>query len=209
MWNHGGHGGHKGKAEGQSGDFRVPPCPPWLHLLVAIAVAACGSPPDSRDTAVPADPLMCGVDSRTVLSDSGIGALRIGATADQVKAQCTVLSDTTLEQGAEGMPQRLMTVVTGSVNTVAEIEGGAVWRIRISSPRYRTADSLGVGSTVAQLRAPGAKLALGEGQFILRPDHCGKSFKIAGPLGRAMTLDAVSDSLRVESVLIFGCPDQP
>ena len=97
-------------------------------------------------------------------------------------------------------------VVTGSVNTTAAIVDGRVWRIYVASPSFRTTDSLGVGSLVRDLRGTEARLARGEGTFVLRRDHCGLSFQLGrGVPPVAQTLDAVPDSVRVERVLVIGC----
>lgn len=173
-----------------------------------LATPACASngenqvqehPPETPDV------LDCGVGPGEVLTDSGIGMLRIGATVAEVRSRCMVLSDS-LEMAAEGQQERRLVVLTGAVNTAAAIVDDRVWRIYVASPRFKTADSLGVGTTVGRLRTPQARLARGEGTFVLRQDHCGLSFQLAGgvPPG-AQTLDAVPDSVRVERVLVIGC----
>ena len=147
------------------------------------------------------------MDSRTVLSDSGLGALRIGATVAEIRSQCMVLSEDTAAPGPEGQPEHRLVVVTGSVNTTAAIVDGRVWRLYVASPLFRTADSLGVGTAVGELRSPQARLARGEGTFVLRADHCGLSFQLGrGVPANAQTLDAVPDSVRVERVLVIRCP---
>lgn len=211
------HGGHEGRSEEHDkgrtrrhGFHGVPPCPPWFHLLVgALILTACGGSHERVDNAPPpgkASPT-CGVDSRTVLSGSGIGALRIGATVAEVRSQCMVLSEDMAAPGPEGQPEHRLVVVTGSVNTTAAVVDGRVWRLYVASPLFRTADSLGVGTRVGELRGPQARLARGEGTFVLRGDHCGLSFQLGpGVPPDARTLDAVPDSVRVERVLVIRCP---
>lgn len=206
--NHGGHRGRERKGTGRHGFPRVPACPLWFHLFVAV-VTACGGSNERVGDAPPrsAASVTCGVDSRTPLSDSGIGALRIGATVAGIRSQCMVLSEDTAAPGPEGQPEHRLVVVTGSVNTTAAVVDGRVWRLYVASPLFRTADSLGVGTRVGELRGPTARLARGEGTFVLRGDHCGLSFQLGrGMPPNAQTLDAVPDSVRVERVLVIGCP---
>lgn len=180
----------------------------WFYLVAGIALSACASNSEhqaSDDPSQTPDILDCGVGPNAVLADSGIGALRIGATVAEIRSRCMVLTDS-VYPGPEGQPERRLAVVTGSVNTAAAIVDDRVWRIYVASPRFRTADSLGVGTTVEQLRSPHGRLARGEGTFVLRPDHCGLSFQLAGGVPpNAETLDAVPDSVRVERVLVIGC----
>ena len=117
-----------------------------------------------------------------------------------------VLQDTTLARGVEGQPERRMTVLVASTNTVATIVDDKVWRIEIGSRRFITRDSLGVGSTVADLRSPNARLALGEGAYVLRSDHCGLSFRLSAGVGAfGGDLANVPDSTKVRTVLVTGC----
>jgi hypothetical protein len=101
------------------------------------------------------------------------------------------------------MPERRVTVVLGSVSTTSTVGDGRIWRIEISSPRFRTRDSLGVGTTVGTLRQRGATFVVGEdANYALVKDHCGLSFQlrdgVAGPA-------SIPDSARVRMVLVTGC----
>jgi hypothetical protein len=152
------------------------------------------------------DLLDCGAGQDAGLTGSGVGALRIGATVAEIRRKCLVVSDTTLAQGNEGMPERRLTALVGSETTTATIVDDRVWRIEINSPRFRTTDSLGVGSTVRDLRGPEASLALGEGAYVLRKDHCGLSFHLTSAVGAfGKQLAAVPDSTQVRRVLVTGC----
>jgi cytochrome c5 len=148
-----------------------------------------------------------------VLTDEGIGELRIGTTVESVKQKCNVLRDTTA-LGAEAMPARKLTVALSRDAVEAEIVNGRVWRIAVDSPRLRTADGLGVGTSIGRLRQlKEARLMTGEGQlFVASPEHCGMSFKLAnvgpdalrGSTGRA-GLARLPDTAVASEVLIFGC----
>jgi cytochrome c5 len=148
-----------------------------------------------------------------VLTDEGIGELRIGTTVESVKQKCNVLRDTTA-LGAEAMPARKLTVALSRDAVEAEIVNGRVWRIAVDSPRLRTADGLGVGTSIGRLRQlKEARLMTGEGQlFVASPEHCGMSFKLSnvgpdalrGSTGRA-GLARLPDTAVASEVLIFGC----
>lgn len=197
-----------------------------IVVLVCASLAACtrerpaDSPADSpanaaraRDTAAStarAPAADCGAD---VMSGEGIGALRLGMTADSLRARCRVLRDTTAP-GAEGIPARVMDVVVGGHTVSAEIDGGRVWRIEVEDPALRTSDSLGVGTPLARLLTlPGARALSGEGAlFVTAPSRCGLSFRLSTPASAVTGSDPTIASLRrlpastvVEQVLIVGC----
>lgn len=148
-----------------------------------------------------------------IMTDDGIGELRIGASVASVRQKCNVVRDTTAP-GAEGMPERKLTVALSRDTVEAEIVNGQVWRLGVHSPRLRTADSLGVGTTLArllQLRNP--RGMTGEGKFfVASPEHCGMSFRLAnaGPGAQRGDLDSAGlarlpKSAVVSEVLVFGC----
>jgi hypothetical protein len=201
------------------------------RLILLLAVIGCevkkeqqpsSIPPSSDTTSVGSQPSpaapgtsaprpsACGSE---VITDEGIGQLRIGATVESVRQKCNVVRDTTAP-GAEGMPARKLRVALSRDTVEAEIVDGRVWRIAVHSPRLRTADSLGVGTTLArllQLRNP--RGMTGEGKFfVASPEHCGMSFRLAnaGPGARRGDLDSAGlerlpKSAVVSEVLIFGC----
>ena len=112
------------------------------------------------------------------------------------------------------MPARKLAVALARDTVEAEIVNGRVWRLAVHSPRLRTADSLGVGTTLArllQLRNPHGMT--GEGKFfVASPEHCGMSFRLAnaGPGAQRGDLDSAGlarlpKSAVVSEVLVFGC----
>lgn len=112
------------------------------------------------------------------------------------------------------MPLRKLTVALARDTVEAEIVNGRVWRLAVHSPRLRTADSLGVGTTLAsllQLRNP--RGMTGEGRFyVASPQYCGMSFRLAnaGPGAQRGDLDSAGlarlpKSAVVSEVLVFGC----
>ena len=174
------------------------------RVLASLALAAALCACDTRGAGSPGERTHrdCDVGMPAVLTDSGVGALRINAPADAIRAACDVLGDTTLPLGREGMPERRMTVILGSVLTTSTIADGRVWRIEIASPRFRTRDSLGVGTTVGELRRRGARIiASGIASYALLDGHCGLSFQ----LPEAAVPSAIADSARVSRILVTGC----
>jgi hypothetical protein len=178
------------------------------RLILLLAVIACEAKKEQQPV-----PSTCGEE---VITDEGIGQLRIGTTVESVRQKCNVVRDTTAP-GAEGMPARKLTVALSRDTVQAEIVDGRVWRIAVHSPRLRTADSLGVGTTLArllQLRNP--RGMTGEGKFfVASPEHCGMSFRLAnaGPGARRGDQDSAGlarlpRSSVVSEVLVFGCRSQ-
>lgn len=152
----------------------------------------------------------CGAE---VIGEEGIGELRIGATVESVRQKCNVVRDTTVT-GAEGMPARKLTVALSRDTVEAEIVDARVWRIAIDSPRLRTADALGVGTSIGRLRQlKNPRGMMGEGNFfVASPQHCGMSFRLsnAGPLAKRGDLDRAGlfrlpETAAVSEVLIFAC----
>jgi hypothetical protein len=162
------------------------------------------TPPAAGPTAAAREPT-CGVDERTALTGDGIGALRVGASVDDVARVCRVLSDTTA-LGTEGQQERTILVDLGRDSVTAVVSDSRVWRIHVRTPAFRTADSLGVGTPVRTLRQHRPQLLTGEGVFLRLPSHCGLSFRLrdAAP-GRVSSPRQLADSIVVDEVLAFGC----
>jgi hypothetical protein len=190
------------------------------RLILVLALIGCKSKKEpapcapssstARDRAVyPTS--SCGEE---VVTDEGIGQLRIGATVESIKQKCNVVRDTTVIAG-EGMPARKLAVAFSRDTVEAEIVDGRVWRIAVRSPGLRTAESLGAGTLnqrlIVQLKNP--RGMMGEGQlFVASPDHCGMSFRLANGGPRAQRGDLDKAGLRslpvtavVSEVLVFGC----
>jgi hypothetical protein len=148
------------------------------------------------------------------LTGDGIGELRVGRSAQDIHRLCRVTRDTTA-LGAEALPERVLTVVTVRDTLEVTITDDRVWRISIERPAMRTADSLGVGSTLAALlRASGVNGAEGEGSlYVMVPRHCGMSFRLANELSpnqhrdhwSEVDLRKLSSRSVVTQVLITGC----
>lgn len=147
-----------------------------------------------------------------ILTDEGVGKIRIGESVESVRRDCTVMRDTT-ELGAEGMPTRMISVLFPRDTIEAEIVEDKVWRVAIDSPHFSTADSLRVGTPLTrllQLRTPQGMT--GEGAlFVMSPDHCGLSFRLSyngSPVLRDPSraeLSRLPADTRVSNILIVGC----
>lgn len=162
--------------------------------------------PRSPQTSIAEMP-RCGVGTGTIVTPEGIGRLRIGATVAEVRAGCRILRDTT-GQGAEGMLERLITVDLGRDTVEMVVAEDRIWRIHIDGPAFRTADEIGVGTTVDALRRSGsARVLTGEGSmFLTLAEKCGLSFRLAGvPFGPERAAAELPGDGRVVELLVFGC----
>src|SRR5687768_16295916 len=97
------------------------------RLILLLAVLGCEVKKEQQP---------CG---EAVITDEGIGELRIGVTVESVRQKCTVVSDKTAP-GAGGMPASQLTVALARDTVEAEIVNGRVWRLAVHSPRLLTAD---------------------------------------------------------------------
>lgn len=195
-------------------------------MLTALACSGSGSrsasdsvASDSAPARAPSQVVVAGTPVQSsecsdprILS-TGVAAVRIGASVASVKSKCRVLRDTTA-LGIEGMPARKLTVAVLDDPLEAEIVDDKVWRVAISSPRYRTADSLGVGTPLATLLERPAPLGMmGEGAlYFATSAHCGVSFRLSenrplagGGNWNAAALRRLPATTKVTEVLIFGC----
>ena len=179
---------------------------------MALVIFACTSRQRAEDSA-PTDSARVRASRSTscgdrLLTEEGIGPLRIGITVDSIRAACRVLTDTVMTD-MEGMPSRRLAVAVAEDSVEAEIVNGKLWRISIASPRFQTSDSLGVGTPIARFKAmSGAHTMMGEGSvFVATPSHCGMSFQLTGfkPVLGRVVLANLPPSVTVLGVLIFGC----
>jgi hypothetical protein len=192
-----------------------------LLFATTLASISCSSadPGSDGDTAAsvptpavpaPAQPrLACWISSDPVIAGEGIGDLRVGASVDEVRRLCRVISDTTIASDSEGMQQRWLLVQVAGDTVRAAVNENHVSRIESNSASVKTADSLGTGTAAAVLRERSGKLLVGDrGVFATLPTHCGLSFQLANvPVSAGKSWRSVPDSARVGTVLAIGCPD--
>ncbi len=140
-----------------------------------------------------------------------VGKIAIGDPVDSL-TKCNVVRDTVVLED-EGGKARKVFVALAADTIAAQIVEGQVWRIEVSSPGIRTADSLGVGTPLHRLlEMSSPRGASGEGRmFVLSPDHCGQSFEISyfGPMPRGgwtpATLAKLPDGTHVIRVRVARC----
>jgi hypothetical protein len=151
---------------------------------VVVADSASHAPADaivSHDTT--SESHTCGISGLPVVTEQGLGDLRIGRSVEDVRKDCEVVSDGE-EQGIEGMPERVVVTRIAGETVRSVVVEGRIWRLEISSPHFRTADSLGVDTPLRNLaRMKGAEFFPGEdGVYGFVASHCGLSFRFAVPM---------------------------
>ena len=89
-----------------------------------------------------------------------------------------------------------------------------IFRIEVTTPRFRTADSLGVDTPLSRIASMrGAQFAPGEdGVYGFSPEHCGLSFRFsvpwrppAGGQWTAAQINSVYGSAAVNRVIVIPC----
>lgn len=174
-----------------------------IYLVAAVVMAlACKRaepvviPPDSSnapgpvdtasgDISQPSTPVAsaCGISGQPVLTDDGIGELRIGTSAAEIKRLCEVVSDGD-QQGFEGTMERVIALRIAGEIVPATIVKDKVWRVAIATPRIKTADTVGVDTPLSRIASMrGAQFYPGEdGVYAFVADHCALSFRFSLPL---------------------------
>ena len=181
-------------------------------LLAVVGACSAGGPAQKPPASESASKEVSAACDARLLTDEGIGALRIGMSVDSIRTVCRVLRDTVVTD-MEGMPSRRLTIGTGPDSVEAEIVENKLWRLSVYAPRFQSADSLGVGTSIARFKAiAGARAMRGEGAvYAAIPAHCGMSFQLTGfkPAAGAVVLQTLPPSVTVLRVLIFGCRAAP
>lgn len=154
-------------------------------------------------------------DSTSLVTGNGVGALRIGADSASLRLRCRIARSYEAED-EEGTSTRYLDVDFGRDTIRAELDDvGAVWRIEVDSPRFVSADSLGVGKPLSRLlNIPGLSGAEGEGSlYVMSENRCGLSFRLGytipdGDHRDTWTLEHLADiegDPAVSRILVFGC----
>ena len=115
-----------------------------------------------------------------LLSPLRVGAVRLGISADSVRLLCPVARETDIKEYFA----RVLVVPIASESLFVWTTHGVVERIEVTSPRFRTVDSLGVGSPLARLqRLTGMDAGVGDGSDVVMiytssGNACGLSFRV-------------------------------
>jgi hypothetical protein len=191
---------------------------PRVSTLVTVAtfLAACGAgdtDPTPLDSSLLPVAVVDSMPPIAVMSGYGVGCFQIGMSVPSASGACPALADTVV-QGPEGMMVRELRSGAADSGLVAWIEADTVRRVMVTDLRWRTVDSLGVGTELDVLLArPGATAIEGEGRlFVTLPTHCGLSFRLDARRGAAV--ESIDELVRtvlqrntlVDQVLVFGCP---
>lgn len=186
-----------------------------LGAGVALSVNGCRIEKvrSADTTAVGSEPgpgiMACGITPGSRVGEDGIGALRIGAPLDAVRASCAIISERPEANGAPLVAR----VDLGLDTATAEFSGGVLQRITLHHQAYRTADSLGVGTRITKLMNLRGVTAVTERNrlYAMSPAYCGLLFMLEDPAprsssqnGRAM-LRRLSGETKTRELEIVGC----
>jgi hypothetical protein len=160
---------------------------------------------------------MCLVVPEGAISDSGVGILRLGVSAAEIRKRCQIVRDTVMVNGDYVEAERALFIGVGSDTVRAWIPNDSITGIDVLSDRLSTQDSLRVGVTLAQLRGiAGLAASSGEASTWLRvPRHCGLALVISGSPGMdgadaeatEREIRSWPDTIRVTMIQISGCRD--
>ncbi len=155
----------------------------------------------------------CGISGLAVLTDNGIGDLKVGLRVADIRERCEIVSDSQ-QQDSEGGKERVLIVQTGAETTRAIINDERIWRIEVTSPGLITDDSLGVDTPLHRIAIKrGARFVPGEdGVYGFIANHCAMSFRFSIPLRpprggdwTAAAIDKAHGDATVDRILITKC----
>jgi hypothetical protein len=130
---------------------------PWTNTVRARLLSAGGDALAEVETRIGPDSVGGSSGAQdTIARRDRLGAAQLGMTVTALKSASSSARDTSWSAG--GAQQRGVVIPVGSGTAVAVLERDAVARIEVTNRSVRTAEGLGVGSSVAELRA-----AYGEG----------------------------------------------
>jgi hypothetical protein len=149
-----------------------------------------------------------------LVTDDSVGSLPLVLHRRELARFVRIVRDTTEAAEEDMTNQVVVAVVDGdTVRVVVDEEGKVGWYV-LRSPRFRTRDSLGVGTSLGQLlEVPGVYAKSSEGQaWVIVPQHCGLTFTMENDLGLdspdsadVSRLSRLPKDTRVTEVSVFGC----
>jgi hypothetical protein len=170
---------------------------PALALAVGITVTVSAQP-----------------QSNFTLARGQVGQLRIGVTVDEVAVLFGNSRVKRIDLQLEGMPTpaleiRLDDAASARPSMTAEVfppSENRIWRVNVFDRRFRTADGLGVDSTLAEIRAHHpVQMLVGEGNVVAHVEELKMSFDFGS---RWYPSTNVPASARVSSVLVLLPPGE-
>ncbi|MEX2153271.1 MAG: M23 family metallopeptidase [Gemmatimonadaceae bacterium] len=156
------------------------------------------------------------------INDSTIGPLHIDEAVPALRVRCPAVSDTLVAAaGSAGGAPALRLIVVGAP-VIIRHDGTKVTELHVTSPFFRTNDSLGPGTSVAKFRnRPGIRVSQAVGApfaVLLDRRRCGVAYELSGWFGgsatpvadseslvRGAALAAWPDSIVVRAVTVSGC----
>jgi hypothetical protein len=160
-----------------------------LILLVAVAVSPLQAQGSGRRD--------CGVQSGTRLENDGVGAIRIGATVDQLASQCQIVRDTVVYPDQTTTEHVIALQVDKDVVETIVDSSMRVTEIRVATYRWKTAEGLGVDTDLGRfLEIPGVIAIPGSERelalFLQVPQYCGLDFRLPWYGATVTPLDSVT-----------------
>ena len=183
-------------------------------LAAPPAPAPVAAPQPEKVSTRPAGPLRCGFSGSGTLGETGVADLQVGRTISAVKQSCLVSRDA-MGPWIEGATVRGLTVVVGSENLYAAVNGGIISSISVRTPRFATSDGFRVGSPLSSfVSAKRVKMAEGEeGLYLRLPSHCGLAFHFSiqsraqpGIAWPSPKLEAQHGRAPVDQIIVTRCP---
>ena len=155
-----------------------------------------------------------------LITTDSIGPAILGTARSALSPKLTIIRDT-LEIVFEDMTDSVLVLRVSGDTIRAGIDSGRINRLTVTSPRFRTADSISVGTPIIRfLSEPGVYVWASEGQATLwSPSHCGMGFRLFDgtsgypPAGLGDSADSLGvarlrelpKTTQVGEISVYGC----